>query len=883
MKKINPNIYTTLQILFIILLNSNITNSQVVFEKELKPQLYLSQIKSIPVLNLPALEEAKVKEAIKNHSDLGSPYKFGLVHEVNLTLENSGRWEILPNGDRIWQLKIEAPLAKTINLNYNKFDLPIGAKLYIYNESLEDILGPFTHQNESPNLKFATGFTRGESCIIEYHEPFKQRGKGSIEINGVVHGFRSLRNEISDIITEDYQDAGSCHYDVGCSIGMGWEDQVKSVAIILSENNSSGCTGTLINTTSPTNLPYFLTADHCFPNDNPGDLLNNIFIFNFLSPTPVCPGVATSPGPINQSVQGCTVLSKSDETDFCLLSLSTNPIDFYDVYYSGWDRTNTPASSAVGIHHSSGDVMKISIEEDPVVSSTDNKYWLVQNWDFGSTEGGASGSAVFDMASKRIIGQLCCGNADCNGSSNNGGEDDYGKIYYSWDQISTNPDEQLKPWLDPIGSGVLFVDGTNWPVLPTAAFDPIDQSTLTLCGPGNVQIKDKTTGIATSWSWTFSGAGVSPITSNLQNPLITINNTGTLTATLIANNNQGSDTLTQTYPVNFASCVEETFCGTSNLNIPDHDLTGISNSITLPSISNLLDFSIEIDVSHTFIGDLVISLEHGGDTSTLIYRPNEPVTHCMEDNINAQFNDASLQAAQSMCQSSGSGAITGVVRPQVPISPLYTTDPGGVWTIHIRDEAPEDTGVLNSWCIKAITTNSALSTELIDFSANYLEQEKIVALNWRTASEINNDYFMIEKSEDTSNWKELDRIDGQGTTSIISNYTSTDEAPSIDVINYYRLKQVDYDGSFSYSEIKSVFIPNSSKQKILVHPNPISAGSEINFTNQSRIKAINLFNTVGQQIYLSDTKIPENLSSGIYFLELTLKSGKKEIRRLIVK
>ena len=161
MKKIIVRICVVLS----IILSGTPHNAQVVFEKEAQPKIYSSKTAFIPIVEMPELNESQLKEDT-DPTIFPRPFTFGHLHEVDLTLENAGGWNLLPNGDRIWQLKIYAPNAHTINLNYGKFDLPIGGKLYVYNESKEDILGPFIHKNEKPNREFATGFTKGEYCIV---------------------------------------------------------------------------------------------------------------------------------------------------------------------------------------------------------------------------------------------------------------------------------------------------------------------------------------------------------------------------------------------------------------------------------------------------------------------------------------------------------------------------------------------------------------------------------------------------------------------------------------------------------------------------------------------------------------------------------------------
>ncbi len=719
MAKNNLPILPLIQVILLILLNNGTLHSQVVFEQGTPPSFKEGQKQLIPIEVMPALDYNRIIKEDKKRDASNRPFKFGHLHKVDYTLKNSGKWMTLDNGDRVWQLKIYAPDALTINLNYRKFDLPIGGKLYIYNESKTDILGPFTHQNEKSNKEFATGFTRGEHCIIEYHEPLQQKRKGVIEISGVVHGYRSIRNHATNML-KSFQVTGECNYDVGCSLGDGWEDQIKSVVMILTEDNIGGCTGTLINTTANDCEPYLLTADHCFEEDNVGDELNNIFLFNYDSPDPICPGISQSPGPTDQTVHGCTIIAKSgiDENDFCLLKLANNPIHFYDVYYAGWDRTNVAASGVVGIHHGNSEVKKISLEEDPVISSDDDKFWLVK-WDFGTTEPGASGSSIFDINSKRILGQLCCGNAACDGNVSNEGEEDFGKMYYSWDQIGPNDGERLKPWLDPINSGVMFIDGNSCFVPLDATFNPTDGKNLLFCEPTMMKLKDQTVGKPTSWSWTFSGAGVSPSTSNEKNPEVTVNSGGTLMVSLTVSNASGTDMVSQSYPVSFHSCLDDTYCATPNQDIPDNSPSGISSSVNLPMTSTLIDLNVEVDISHEYIADLLITLEHEGTTAILLSRPNHPIDDCFNEDITATFDDDASLAAQSMCNDTGS-AISGFVIPFASIAVFDDINPEGTWTLTVADKSSSDEGVLNSWCIKTTAVDNECFSNLTH--ANGLQQ-----------------------------------------------------------------------------------------------------------------------------------------------------------------
>jgi hypothetical protein len=94
--------------------------------------------------------------------------------------------------------------------------------------------------------------------------------------------------------------------------------------------------------------------------------------------------------------------------------------------------------------------------------------------------------------------------------------------------------------------------------------------------------------------------------------------------------------------------------------------------------------------------------------------------------------------------------------------------------------------------IASSTDDNPLPVTLIEFTAK-VENENQVALSWKTTAEINNDYFIVERSRDGVVFEEVDRINGNGTTTEMSSYQTTDYDP-FKGISYYRLRQVDYDG-----------------------------------------------------------------------------------------
>ncbi len=389
----------------------------------------------------------KILENEKNRKGEG-PWKFGENIYVSLNPQNSGEYEILDNGDKLWSLGIRSKGALTINLTFDKYKLPPGAVLYVYNRDKSQIIGGFTERNNQNDGVFATTLVRGDEIIIEYFEPANANFSGEINLYRVTHGYKSVEQ-----FNKTFGNSGTCNMNVACDDAAGWEDQIRSVCMFVS-GGSGFCTGTLINNTNEDGIPYILSADHCYR--DPSSL---VFWFNWESE--ICDNPSVSP--LYNSMSGAVSRARNYVSDFWLIELNEEPPAEYNVYYSGWSIENTPSSSSVCIHHPNGDIKKISFDDDQSVSSDyepgpllPDSHWEIESWDRQTTtEAGSSGSPLFDQ-NHRITGQLHGGWAACGNTES----DFYGKMSVSWDRGGSSS-SQLKDWLDPDDIGVLTLDGAD--------------------------------------------------------------------------------------------------------------------------------------------------------------------------------------------------------------------------------------------------------------------------------------------------------------------------------------------------------------------------------------------------------------------------------------
>lgn len=389
--------------------------------------------------------------------------RFGKEFSVNIDVLTAAEKKTLPSGDVLYQFGISCPSAMSINVIFDKFRLASGAKLFITDAEGDSFIGAYTSFNNNVNDMLGTELVQTSKVIIELQEPKAVAGTSQLVLGTIVHGFRDL-----NAMAKALNDSGNCHYDANCPEGAAWVNQKNSVAMMVS--GGGFCTGSLVNNTSGTIIPYFLSANHC--GTTPGG-----WVFRFRWETPaaqtVCgTGGNSANGPTTMNVNGGVLRANWAGSDFTLTELNVAPDPLWGIYYNGWDNSGAAVPAAVGIHHPSGDIKKISFEDDPLVSSAwagtpANSHWRNPNWDLGVTEGGSSGSPLFDM-NHRTIGQLHGGASACGASASNLW-DDYGKFSFSWTGNNTNS-SRLSNWLDPNGTGATAIDGVD-PAGPGAALD----------------------------------------------------------------------------------------------------------------------------------------------------------------------------------------------------------------------------------------------------------------------------------------------------------------------------------------------------------------------------------------------------------------------------
>ncbi len=169
------------------------------------------------------------------------------------------------------------------------------------------------------------------------------------------------------------------------------------------------------------------------------------------------------------------------------------------------------------------------------------------------------------------------------------------------------------------------------------------------------------------------------------------------------------------------------------------------------------------------------------------------------------------------------------------------------------------------------------------FRGKYNSENDVVELKWETVSEINNDFFTIMRSKDLKEWENVWEIPGAGNSHHKLLYSAVDESPMRD-ISYYKLKQTDFDGQFSYSRIVAVNRDNSALDKIY----PIPANRTITIPFSDGYKNYQIFNSKGkivQDATISDQSILEvdisNYTDGMYLIVLSSELETQTLKFLV--
>ncbi|MCF8246292.1 MAG: proprotein convertase P-domain-containing protein [Saprospiraceae bacterium] len=437
----------------------------------------------IPVAVMPHLDNTALLAAEMAHRAPGIAPRFAEPIEVSINPVTNGHWEQLANGNALWRLRIRSGGAKSLNLGFTKYLMPAGGSLILYSPDYQTVMGPFTPADNEEHEQLWTPILPGEELVVEVQLPAHSQSALQLELKYVNHDFVGFAEMAS----------GSCNLDVICGGADGWaivdqyRDIIQSVAVI-STGGTTFCTGFLVNNARQDCTPYFMTANHC--GITGGQAPSLVTYWNFFNSTcrqPGSPGSGNNGnGQLNDFNTGSVLRATGSNSDFTLVELDDPVSETADAFFAGWSAEDfAPTDTVIGIHHPSTDEKRISFEFQPTFiadynSTTPNPngtHLTILDWDVGTTEGGSSGSPLYNRK-KQVVGQLHGGAAACG----NNLQDSYGWFHISWEGGGM-PNNSLKPWLDPDNTGVIVLDGRS--ALQCSYFVAGSPANISLCVPAD--------------------------------------------------------------------------------------------------------------------------------------------------------------------------------------------------------------------------------------------------------------------------------------------------------------------------------------------------------------------------------------------------------------
>jgi subtilisin-like proprotein convertase family protein len=765
----------------------------------------------IPILSLPAQDNDALLAAELAVRVPGRAPHFAVSIPVDVSAQSGGHWTDYPSGISVWRLRVQSPNAISINFGFTEYWMPREGELFIYpgNQKSPKVYGPFTPADNEVHNELWTQIIEGDDLIIEVQVPSTEKDNLRLRMTSVNHDFLGFGAGESI--------SGSCNLDVVCAAADGWgivdqyRDIIRSVAVI-GFNGGTFCTGFLVNNTRQDCTPYFMTANHC--GINAGNSPSLVAYWNYENSICRQPNSGASGGggngQLNVFNSGAIWRASNPASDMTIVELDDPLNPNANAFFAGWSRESTaPGDTVIAVHHPSTDEKRISftfqntyrvngISTAPAANGT---HITIPDWDIGTTEGGSSGSPVFDK-NRRVRGQLHGGGAACGNNS----FDSYGFFHTSWEG-GGSPSSRLRDWLNPDGLNPMFIDGREWlacqvSVSTEAADQTIcDGTALTynflvgggFANPVNLSIDDLPAGFTANYSqnpvppntnvsitiaygagstgttnFTLTGSdgvnsaqtelsatieadvpsapfAISPANGSTDAPSIVaftwsdlnaasydyeLGTNITLTNLLAAGNTPqpqyvyfepleagieffwrvravnecGAGDWSEVYRFTTGSLIcgaviESTNVGVS---IPD-DGPQVFSNLTVTTTGAIAFMTVDLEISHTYAGDLDISLIGPDGTSVeLVNRIGFPAVDfgCSGENLELTFSDAANNSSDNLENTCNDNpAASGEYQPLGPLATFNGLDRSGNWRLAVRDNAGQDIGTIDGWSL----------------------------------------------------------------------------------------------------------------------------------------------------------------------------------------
>ncbi len=425
-------------------------------QEKLSPAEY----QQLPLAEMPVRDNATLLAAEEKKRRPGRANTFAVTSPTKIRPSSDGNWSTLATGEMVWRLRVRSAGARTLNLGFSEFQLPAGARLFLTGKD-GDQVGPFTPADNEAHNQLWTPIVDGDELLLELFVPAAQQDRVRLFLTAVNHDFEGINKVVS----------GRCNIDVVCGEADGlpiierYRDIIRSVAAY-TISGTDVCTGFLVNNADEDGEPLFMTAAHCNVSSARAPALTAYWNYENSDCRQPDSNDSGRPGDGRRNItnRGAVLLANYAPSDMTLLRFDDPVNPDANAFYAGWSAlAEVPTDTMIAIHHPGVEEKRISFSfQDPYRAvfygdpDPDANHLEIPDWDLGTTEGGSSGSPIFDRF-KRVRGQLHGGDAGCG----NDEFDSYGFFFSSWEGGGT-PASRLKDWLDPCGTGTLVLDGLEY-------------------------------------------------------------------------------------------------------------------------------------------------------------------------------------------------------------------------------------------------------------------------------------------------------------------------------------------------------------------------------------------------------------------------------------
>ena len=234
---------------------TNFNNETLIGESGRFSQPYSVQIDfQVPGKNLDVL--LAIEKRYSDNMNAVLPFQIAAPIPVDLNISKLIKWSIekeFAYGKFV--IKLNGALSSSIN--FNEFYLPRETEMFIYNRNGNMITGPITEKENNQNKIWGSWVYKGELLIIEIKTPSKTKDNLLLHSNNIAYGYK----EVYKVQVGGFGQSAPCHINVLCPLGAGWGNERNSVSLILSDNGSSWCSGSLVMNTCNNTRPFSIFSD----------------------------------------------------------------------------------------------------------------------------------------------------------------------------------------------------------------------------------------------------------------------------------------------------------------------------------------------------------------------------------------------------------------------------------------------------------------------------------------------------------------------------------------------------------------------------------------------------------------------------------------------